>query len=325
MSLIPFRLLSFPVVAILGQILWMNFFEPTDWLPASVAMVVLSYCWFCIGGIAHEMVHDNLHLGRRGVWVARLMGALLLIPHSVYREVHMRHHAYLNTPLDWEMWPYSDPHTSITFRRIFVVFDVLLAVFVTPIVWGRICFSKYSPVSAEVKKTMKREYAACGIVWFSVVAGCIWLHETGRFTFRAEHLIFAAPPLLATMLNGCRKLMDHVGTESIDPVHGTRTIVGQSYVTRILSFFNFDLAIHGPHHRFPKLDHSQLEQKMNSLQEENPEAAYPVYSSFSAAIFDTVKRVMVTPGVGLNAGFKGDLSHLPMNQSACGPFNSQPQ
>ena len=324
-SLIPLRLLAFPVTAVAGQILWMSYFSPTDWLPNAIGIVVLAYCWFCIGGIAHELVHDNLHLSKGGVWIARTIGCLLLIPHSVYREVHMRHHAYLNTPLDWEMWPYCDPRLSTGFRRTFIIFDILLAVFVTPIIWGRICFSKFSPISGDIKKTMKREYAACAIFWFSVVSCCVWLHKTNSFTFRAEHLIFAAPPILATMLNGLRKIMDHVGTESIDPVHGTRTIVGQNFITRILSFFNFDLAIHGPHHRFPKLNHTQLEQKMNELQEKNPDATYPVYSSFTAALFDTLKRVITKPGVGINAGFRGDLSHLPMKQSACGPFDPQPQ
>ena len=226
MSLVPFRLLSFPIVAIAGQIVWMAWFDPLDWVSSSIWIAVLSYCWFCIGGISHELVHDNLHLGRGGVWIARAIGALLLIPHSVYREVHMRHHAYLNTPLDWEMWPYTDPNRSITFRRLFLIPDVLLAVFVTPMIWGRICFSKYSPVSDKIRRTMKAEYLACAMVWGSIIAICTWLHQTGRYEFRMEQWIFAAPPLLATMMNGIRKLMDHVGTESIDPIGGTRTIVG---------------------------------------------------------------------------------------------------
>ena len=325
MSLVPLRLLSFPIVAIAGQVVWMGWFEPTDWLSSGLWIAVLSYCWFCIGGISHELIHDNLNLGRTGVWIGRAVGILLLIPQSVYREVHMRHHAYLNTPLDWEMWPYTAPSCSLAFRRMFVVFDVVLAVFVTPFVWGRICFSRYSPVTPQIRRTMKAEYAGCATFWLSVVAMCVWMHETGRFTFRLEHWIFAAPPLLATMMNGVRKLIDHVGTGSIDPVYGTRTVVGGNILTRLFSFFNFDLAVHAPHHRFPKLKHTELKQRMAEICEQNPEAEYPVYSTFAAALWDTVRRVAINPGVGLNAGCQDDLSHLPMNQSACGPFNAQPQ
>lgn len=324
LSLVPLRLLAFPVVAMVGQVVWMTWFDPTNWMQSAIWIAILSYCWFCIGGLSHELVHDNLHLGTLGIWISRSFGVLLLIPHSVYREVHMRHHAYLNTPLDWEMWPYTDPHRSVTFRRLFLIPDVLLAVFTTPIIWGRICFSKYSPIAPKLRRTMKAEYAACATFWIGVIGLCIWLHHTGRFDFQPKHWIFATPVLLATMLNGIRKLMDHVGTESIDPIGGTRTIVGDNPVTRLLSFFNFDLSVHAPHHRHPKLDHTQLKQRMAEICEKNPDVEYPLFKSFSAALVDTFKRVVVNPGVGLNAGCTDDLSHLPMDQSACGPFNPRP-
>ena len=64
---------------------------------------------------------------------------------------------------------------------------------------------------------------------------------------------------------------------------------------------------------------------MAEICEENPDAKYPLYSTFAGALFDTFRRVIVNPGVGLNAGCTDDLTHLPMNQSACGPFNPQPQ
>jgi fatty acid desaturase len=75
-------------------------------------------------------------------------------------------------------------------------------------------------------------------------------------------------------------MMDHVGTSSFDPLHGTRTIVGANPLTKLLSYFNFDLAVHGPHHRYPKLDHSMLKQRMAEITEKNPEQDYPVFSSF---------------------------------------------
>ena len=43
------------------------------------------------------------------IWTGRLLGTMMFTPYTAYREVHIRHHAYLNTPRDWELWPYSDP------------------------------------------------------------------------------------------------------------------------------------------------------------------------------------------------------------------------
>ena len=64
---------------------------------------------------------------------------------------------------------------------------------------------------------------------------------------RIEHLIFLIPVLLSGTLNPIRKMIEHIGTASFDPLYGTRTIVADNRVTRTLSFFNFDLAVHGPH------------------------------------------------------------------------------
>lgn len=291
-------------------------FSPTNLLASIIWIPLLTYSWFCIGGLSHELVHDNLGSNPRLTkLVARILGTVVGIPYTVYREVHMRHHAYLNTPQDWEMWPYGDPKASLHFRRIFVWFDVVFSIIATPIIWGRICFSQHSPVTPQIRRTMKIEYLAVAGFWLGLIGIGIWAHATGWFQFRAEHTIFALPPVLATMVNGFRKIMDHVGTSSFDPIHGTRTVVGQSILTKALSFFNFDLAVHGPHHRYPKLDHSLLKQQMTEIVEKSPEQEYKVYSSFFAVCREALYTMIKNPGVGLNAGCTDDLSHLPPDNS----------
>ena len=318
MSLKTFsRFLAFPILACAGQWWWMAHYSPTNLMASAIWIPLLTFSWFCIGGVSHELVHGNLKLNRSlEIGIARVIGTVLGIPFTVYREVHMRHHAYLNTPLDWEMWPYGDPDVSLRFRRVFVWFDVVFAVIATPIIWGRICYSADSPVAADIRRTMRREYLAVAIFWSIVIGTGIWVHRTGRFEFLPEHLTFAAPALLATICNGIRKMMDHVGTRSFDPLHGTRTIIGKTFFTRVLSYFNFDLAIHGPHHRFPKLDHSLLQERMSDIASDNPDQTYIVFPSFTSAIVDTFRAVINNPGVGLNAGCTADLSHLPLNQQA---------
>ena len=295
-------------------------YSPTDAISSAVWIPLLTYSWFCIGGLSHEILHENLNIGKRlSVLIARIIGTVLGIPYTVYREIHMRHHAYLNTPLDWEMWPYGDPNASLRFRRIFVWFDILFAVIATPIIWSRICYASSSPVAPEVRRVMRGEYLAVFLLWTSVVGTCVWLHQTGEFEFRWEHLIFAMPPILATIANGFRKMMDHVGTSSFDPLHGTRTIIGRNFVTRAISFFNFDLAVHGPHHRYPKLKHSQLKDRMAEIAHAHPDESYPVYPSFFAAFVDTIRTIIRNPGVGLNSGCTDNLKHLPLDRLGKSP------
>lgn len=306
------RLTAFPLFAIVGQIAWMTSASAYEPIALVIWIPLLAYSWFCIGGLSHELIHANLPLPAwLNVKIAKGIGVLVLVPYNVYREVHMRHHAYLNTPLDWELWPYSDPAASLRFRRCFVWFDLCCGAIATPVIWGRICFSAKSPSSAANRRAMRIEYLTAAVFWFATIGICVWLHQTGRFTFLPRHLIFAVPPLLAANLNSVRKMMEHIGTSSFDPVHGTRTVVGASLATKVLSYLDFDLAVHGPHHRHPKLDHSLLKNRMSEIQANRPDETFPVYSSFTAALVDTFRTLFTNPAVGVNAGCKSDISHLP--------------
>ena len=318
------RFLAFPMFAFVGQWFWMQNYSPLSGWACAFWIPVLTYCWFCVGGLAHELVHQNLPFGPRATRViGRILGTSIGIPYWVYKEVHMRHHAYLNTPLDWELWPYSDPAVSLRSRRIFVWFDMLFGSLSTPLIWGRICFSRQSPVSDRIKQKMRNEYALIAITWSLAIGTAVWLIASGRREFHPEELIFVLPLLLAGSCNSVRKIMEHVGTRSFDPLHGTRTIVGKNIVTRLLSYFDFDLAVHGPHHRYPKLGHSHLKSRMAEVQQAAPDTAYPVFHSFTGALMDTFRTAIRNPGVGINAGCTDDLSHLPGMQDSTPPADGQ--
>lgn len=306
------RLLAFPLLAFVGQWFWIRNYAPTSVAASAFWIPVLTYCWFCVGGLSHELIHQNLPLGPRASrLIGRILGTFMGIPYTVYKEVHMRHHAYLNTPLDWELWPYCDPSASLRFRRIFVWFDMLFGSLSTPLIWSRVCFSSRSPVSERVRKVMRMEYLVILLTAVTIASIGIWLVASGRQQWRWELLIYALPPVLAASCNSVRKLTEHIGMASYDPIHGTRTVIGRSIITRLLSYFDFDLAVHGPHHRFPKLDHTQLQGKMAEIQETAPNKSFPVFSSFTSALVHTFRTVIINPGVGVNAGCTDDLSHLP--------------
>ena len=275
-------------------------------------------------GLSHELIHYNLPLGPRVTrWIARIIGVFVGIPASVYREVHMRHHAYLNTPLDMELWPYSDPQASLAFRRVFLWLDMLLGTLSQPVILGRVCFSSQSPVSEEKKKEMRIEYFAMAIFWLAFASVTAWLHTTQRHVFRPAHLIFLLPMLLAANCNSVRKIMEHVGTSSFDPLLGPRTVIGRNWLTRALSFFDFDLPVHGPHHRHPRLRHDELPGRMEEIRKASPDMRYPVYQTFAAALVDTFRTAILNPGVGVNTGCTDDLRHLPGLQDSSPPADGE--
>ena len=82
------------------------------------------------------------------------------------------------------------------------------------------------------------------------------------------HPLWLSPLVISYGLNTIRKFTEHLGMGSFDPVQGTRTVIGPGLVTRISSYFNFDIYVHGPHHRYPKAQHYELPQKLAE-----PEAA----------------------------------------------------
>ncbi len=88
---------------------------------------------------------------------------------------------------------------------------------------------------------------------------------------------------------------------SYDPLMGTRTVVGTNWWTRFCTWMNFDIFVHGPHHRHPKLGHTQLIKKLDSYAQ-GTSAILPVFPSYRKAAIAMIPWVIRNPGVGVNAG-----------------------
>ena len=261
--------------------------------------LVLSFFMFCWTSCFHETSHQTLCGSLRiSLWLGRLLGTIMLVPYTVYREAHIRHHAYLNKPTDWELWPYSDPTTSKTFRRIYVWFDLLLGVFTAPYMYGRIFFHKDSPMTlAKQRATVRNEYIGIVLIWSIVLGATSYFGNWVPF-LRGWFI----PLMLAGLWQNGRKLTEHVGMASYDPLLGTRTVVGQNPVTRLCSFLNYDIFVHGPHHRFPRIAHDQLRHKMQEFIDRAPDQKFPLFSSYWQATLDAIPHMFRNPGVGMNVG-----------------------
>jgi len=280
-------------------------------LPLSIALIVLcwrgmpiwlevaavawtAYFFLCVASLFHEFTHRHDHLRCR-IW-ARAIGSLILIPATAYRETHVRHHAYLNRPLDWELWPYSDPRCSRLFRRAFAWIDLLAGYVTAPFIYGRIYWHPRSPLSAASRRAIAWEYVAVAAFWSAALTMIAVFGEWNGF-LRA----WVLPWWLAGMLQTGRKFTEHLGLSSFDPLQGTRTVFGTGPLTRICSYLNSDIFIHGPHHRTPRVTADELHAFAAELQRRDG-PALPFYSTYAAATWDMLPHLLANPGVGENAG-----------------------
>jgi fatty acid desaturase len=297
------RFLLFPTMAVCGYAGLVNHWGSSAWWAQSLWVLFLTFCWFCVAAVFHECAHQNLGANRRAnIWGGRIIGTILAIPYTAFRETHMLHHAHLNTPRDCELWPYADPGASLTFRRLFVWFDIVGGVIAAPIIFSRIVWARNSPLNPKHRRTILKEYLAVALFWGGIFFGTFWLHVQGMIDLTRFDPVWLLPVLLSPMLNTVRKLSEHLGMASYDPILGTRTIIPGNFVTRLCSYFDFELCVHGPHHRHPKLSCDRLAPYMRGYLADHRQSPVPLFSSYRAAVLDVWPYLFRNPGVGVNAG-----------------------
>ncbi|MEZ6131755.1 MAG: fatty acid desaturase [Planctomycetaceae bacterium] len=269
------------------------------WAVRIPLILTAAYGLFCWTSRFHETAHQTVPFmsPRFAIMTGKQIGLVLLVPYHCYRECHIRHHAYLNRPIDWELWPYSDPKTSIWFRRTFVVLDLLFGFLTAPYVYSRIYFHRDSPLKPEVRREIAVEYTYMVAIWGALLTFVAYYGYWENFL-----IAWVLPHWLAGVLQVGRKLTEHLGMASFDPMKGTRTVVGKSWVTRFCSYLNFDIFVHGPHHRYPRLTHDKLKGRMNEHIETHPEIRFPMFATYTGAVLNMLPCLWTRPGVGLNAG-----------------------
>ncbi|MCA9047539.1 MAG: fatty acid desaturase [Planctomycetaceae bacterium] len=294
---------------------------PTDTVPAYVCWTAYTtFIFFCYTSCFHETAHQTLNRSPLfSLLVGRALGTLIFTPYSVYRESHIRHHAYLNKPTDFELWPYSDPKSPLWFRRVFVWFDLVFGMFAGPLIYGRTFFHTDSPIrSKAVRRAALLEYAGIIIFWTTAAALFTMYNVWGDFV-----RVWFVPHWLAGVLQTGRKLTEHLGMASYDPLKGTRTVLGSNSFTRLCTWMNFDIFVHGPHHRHPRIAHHLLTQKMNEyrLLSNND---FPVFRTYLSATAAMVPFLFRNPGVGMNAGAaRPDIEKLTSVENFVGDVSTE--
>jgi fatty acid desaturase len=293
------RFMAFPILTIVLYPLFIFGVGSDHFCIQGVWVIVLTYCLFCVGGSFHEAVHETLFLNpATNRTVGRAIGVFIGIPFTVFKETHRQHHACLNTPGDYELWPYSDPAKSLTFRRTFVWLDLCLGIVTAPWIYGRIYFSRDSALKPEVRNTIRMEYLSIVAVWLILLGGLVLILHRRGYDWQQFDPVWLLPLLLSPVLNTARKFVEHLGLTSRDPLLGTRTVVGGNWFSRLSRYLNFDIAVHGPHHRYPKARHFELAPRLRAYQQQHTEVHVPVFRSYLSAFLHTLPYLWKNPATG---------------------------
>lgn len=190
----------------------------------------------------HEAIHGVLFANRRvNRWVAVLLGAMMGIPFSGYRVLHLRHHKYLGSKGDPDEYRHYTGNVFVQWLRHYIrlIFAPALYPLFLPIL-------AYRHASNIARKHILQElalylalYALLGVIFPLGLLWQLWLF----------------PLLLAGYLTALRGLSQHAMTDMKDPYLASRTIVPSRLVQTLMIHENYHLE----HHLFPEIPSYNLQ------------------------------------------------------------------
>lgn len=231
-----------------------------------LSVVPLLWCaivWWNHAALArlHEAIHGTLFPAR---WLNEIsgvaIGTVAGIPMSVYRHVHLQHHAWLGTPKDPELVPYSVPGSSRAYRVFLAWSELVLGAVVTP------CLYTSRTLRASIRFRRRRrvrfalELALLGVFWIAVLAA-LW-RSGHHLDFVVAWLI---PAWMTGVLQTLRKFTEHLGLGGDSIMSRCRTIAYRGRFARWLSESQLHVEHHGTHHRYPSVAWDRLPTETDRL------------------------------------------------------------
>jgi len=241
----------------------------------------------------HEASHGLLRKSRRlNEFDGVLIGIFSLLPFSLYRVVHQRHHMFLSTEKDTELWPFVRTRVPRWARRLAAFLELTVALFYAPFIFLRVFFETNSPVrSAKVRRRIWLELALSVVVWAGVIAAVAFFGVWKYFLW-----IYLAPALIAANLQSWRKFIEHMGLLGNTVNSSTRSIVPRSWFGRVFAYTLLHEPYHGIHHQNAGLPHTVLPQFTSLLEPKQPGERLP-FISYRQALPDLI-RSLGNPRVG---------------------------
>lgn len=241
----------------------------------------------------HEASHGLLRKNRTfNEFDGVLIGMLSLISFTLYRVAHQKHHMYLATEKDIELWPFNDTSQPRWFRRVAAFLELTFGLFFSPYLFYRCFFGKNTTIrSPKVRKRIWKEIIGTLVFWTVILAGVglfgLWKYFLCMYLF---------PAMLAANLQNWRKYVEHVGMRGTSATGATRSIVSEGLAGRLLAFSLLHEPFHGLHHRHAGWHHYELPAHAGELAPRTPEETEP-YPNYRSAVMDLL-RDLADPKVG---------------------------
>lgn len=239
----------------------------------------------------HEASHGTLSGNRfRNELQGVLLGSAVLVPLSAYRFVHGRHHAYLGTPGDLELWPFVNTRTPRVWRISAAIAELLLGFFYTPFLFLRgVLAGDRIPRHQTIR--IMWEYGLCAVMLVSVLGMVAYFGWWEQYT-----VAYLVPAVIAGNLQSLRKFTEHLGLLGDSILTLTRTVVDPSQPGKLLSDTMMHIDYHGTHHRYARLPYYNLPPATPYVYD-GSNRTVPIFPTYLSAMLD-MARSLGNPRVG---------------------------
>jgi fatty acid desaturase len=280
-------LLAFSEVAIWATV-WAGWF----WLALPLVLVAAHLMHGLLIGF-HEASHGLLRKSRRlNEFDGVLIGIFSFLPFSLYRVVHQRHHMYLATEKDTELWPFVLPRAPRWGRRLSAFLELTVGLFYSPLIFLRVFLGSDSPVrSRKVRRRIWFELALSFVFWAIILAAVAFWGVWKYFLW-----LYLVPAMVAANLQTWRKYVEHLGLTGTTVNSSTRSIVPKSRLGNLFAYTLLHEPYHGVHHENAGLPHRVLPQFTSILTPKDPGDLAP-FMSYRQALPDLI-RSLGDPRVG---------------------------
>ena len=262
------------------------------WLVVPLVLICSHFMHGLLIGF-HEASHSMLRKSRAyNDFEGALIGTFSFIPFTLYRVAHQTHHSHLGSQRDEEFWPFVEPSVPRSGRILAAILELTIGVFFTPFIFSRSFFRKGSPVrSARVRRRIWIEYIVMVLFWIALLGAVSWLGVWYYFL-----LGYALPAWIAGNLQSWRKYIEHVGLTGRTVRSGTRSIIADNWIGRLVSFTLLHEPYHGVHHLHMGLPHAELPGHASSLKPTSPDESAP-FRSYGHALLHLL-RCLPDPQIG---------------------------
>ena len=249
-------------------------------------------CWIVGGHFMHtfalsfhDAAHGTLHPNHTmNEFLGWSYGTLILVPLTVYRRAHVRHHTQLASVDDPELYPFVVPGTSRAFRLTCAIPEIALGYFYTPLLFARSVWvdQKMTP---QVRHRILWEYA---LILSTVAASLTIIELIQKWP---AYLIGILPPvLLAGSYQTLRKYTEHMGLSGRTILESTRSVLSEDRCNRTISSLLQHVDHHGTHHVCARIPYFELPHASEELFQDRADDL-PVYGSYPAALWAMLKTL----------------------------------